>query len=263
MSRNVKFADFAVRVYPDKPNGGTAGATGATGATGSTGSTGSTGPSGATGSTGPAGATGTTGATGATGSAGDTGATGPTGPAGTPPVGNRAYGVKGEIDTSPANGNLAAILALATAKVRSSGIFLCTVSIRFQASVPDTPTTFQFSLQTETGAGDVTLVGATQFGPASPGGTGEGAFLATGAGGITVTGGGGGNIVVNNATQDIAVTGPLDGFFTWSGIVQNGTSTTETPFVLGENVLFELFSPGGSVQETSTFDEVCISLEEI
>jgi hypothetical protein len=174
----------------------------------------------------------------------------------------RAYGVKGEVDASIANDDVTAILALATCKARSSGIFLATVSIRIAAPTPDTPQTHNFSVQTETGTGTVTHTNADTIGPAAPAGAGQGAFVANATAGIVVTAGGGADVTqhVQGGSSFAAAT---EYTWTWTGVVQRLTGGTETPFAVGSNVLLELLAPGTSVLATSTLNEVCISLVEL
>jgi len=175
---------------------------------------------------------------------------------------NRAYGVQGTA-TPPANNDATAILALASIKVRGSGIFLASVTVAYTAPTPDAPENLTWTVQTDTGPGTVVLTNATKFGPAAPtSAAGEGAFVSSNVAGIGVTTGGGDQLTQFQGTSSLNAN-TLHGIFQWTGVIQsNADDPTETPFDPDTNVLLELLSPGSTVNNTMTFD-VAISLVEL
>lgn len=122
--------------------------------------------------------------------------------------------------------NYAAVLT--TAKV--SGIYDVSISVAWSgATTGDTGT---FAMTTQHAATAITLANNTAVG--------VGCQVSSAAGGITATGGAGSTQQFSMAVK--ALTGVLQGVFTWRGLVMNSVSaTTPTGFTLGDNVVF-LFS---------------------
>jgi hypothetical protein len=132
--------------------------------------------------------------------------------------------------------------------VKSGGIFDCSISFAFTGATAAASSTLAVTTQTNTAA--IALTNTTAVGsPAS------GPFVATTGAGIAVTGGPF-SAVTQSSEAFTTATGQTTGFFSWSGLLQNGTAQGAfTPFTVGNSVVV-LFSLNAGTSDW-TLSNIC------